>query len=324
MTVLITGGNGFVGMNIAENLLSRGKDIVMISNSPLSMKMKKFLSSYPGAFESLVVDILDEKKLTDIVESKNISYVIHGAAITSDNEREKRESIQIMNVNVMGTVKLLDIVSRYNIKKFLYLSSASVYGDSSNDGNLIEEETVPEPNSIYSISKYTGERITLRYNVISEVPTVVVRLGSIFGPWEYDTGVRDTLSAPFLLANLARNGQQALLPREGIRDWLYSKDAASAIVELLFNDNLKHNLYNLAYPNTWSMIDWCYRLKEIYHDFQFKIVEENQANISFYSDKDRPPLSVNRIQKDLEFKPRFGPDESFRDYLKWLWDFCNC
>ena len=89
------------------------------------------------------------------------------------------------------------------------------------------------PETVYAISKYAGERIALRYRRIWELDLVAARLGTVFGPWEYETGVRDTFSAPLLASSLVRRGSDVVLSGEGRKDWLYARDVAGAIAALL-------------------------------------------------------------------------------------------
>src|SRR5690606_37371153 len=103
----------------------------------------------------------------------------------------------------------------------------SAYGSALVDRELVTEDTAPEPDSLYAITKYASERLCARFRARHALDVVCARLGSVFGPWERDTGVRDTYSLPFQIFRRAAAGEEVVLPRrEARRDWVYASDVA--------------------------------------------------------------------------------------------------
>ena len=319
MTVLITGGSGFVGMNIVEELTMKGMNVVILAQKPLLPEMINTLNEKPGKFEYVNIDILNGERIDWVIKHYSITSIIHAAAIAPGDASERDSTINTMNVNVMGTLEMLETARNNNIKRFVYLSSASVYGDAAFEpGLLFEDKTYPRPISMYSISKFAGERTALRYKYLFGMDIVVVRVGATFGPWEHNTGIRDTLSAPFQTTQFAIEGKKALIPSHGNIDWLYSRDAAIALAEILFSKHLTYDTYNLSYGKAWSIQGWCKKLTDRFPGFTFEVVSNDNANISLHGDRDRTVLSSERIQKDLEFIPNSGINESFSDYMNWI------
>ncbi|MGE4283090.1 MAG: NAD-dependent epimerase/dehydratase family protein [Clostridia bacterium] len=322
MNVLITGGTGFVGMNIAEKLLSEGHNVVLAARHPLIKQMEEALSRYPGKYDFANLDINNQERIGEILDSYSIDYVIHAAVITPGPDRERQQSDMVLKVNYMGTVALLEELKKRKISKFIYLGSASVYGDAFYTNEYLyedENKTYPRPNALYGISKWAAEKTIVRYKQLFDINAVVARVGTVFGPWERYTGVRDTLSPPFAAIRLAVLGENAILPREGFRDWVYSRDIADACFELLQKD-CSYDIYNLSSGYVWPMADWCNKLKEYYPDFSFKIDSEDNSDnsIPLYVNPDRCPMSIERLINDVGYTPKYDLEKSLADYIGWV------
>lgn len=246
--------------------------------------------------------------------------IIHAAVITPDFKREQTFSKNITNVNYMGTVEVLEAARRHAIKKFIYLSSVSVYGDIAfEDKVLTESSSIPLPRTLYEITKYAAERTVLRYKELFDLQVVVTRLGQVFGPWERYTGIRHTPSGPFQATRHAYLSQKAVLPRPGLRDWVYSRDVANSIVQILIKKELKYDLYNIGSGDSWTVEQWCQLLKGEFPQFDYEIIENsNKSNVDFFVPKDASKLSVDRLKSDIGYSPRYGMEEAFQDYMNWI------
>ncbi|CAH0346266.1 NAD(P)-dependent oxidoreductase [Bacillus sp. CECT 9360] len=320
MTVLITGGSGFVGINIIERLLDENIHVVNYATLPVPKEAMDSLQGRKGNYHYVKGNILDTKLLDSTNEKYDIKTIIHAAAITPDLERERNSSRTITNVNYMGTVEVLESAHRHGIEKFIYISSCTVYGETGfKDEVLSESESIPLPRTLYEITKFAGERTALRYKTLFGMPVCVVRLGYVFGPWEYYTGIRQTLSVPFQVTRNALLNEEALLPRPGLRDWVYSKDVANSIFELLRSQELTYDLYNIGSGQTWSVEDWCQLLQKQFLDFKYKVVGNfEEANIDFFDPEDIHELSVERLKSNVGYNPKYGIEESFQDYMDWI------
>jgi nucleoside-diphosphate-sugar epimerase len=320
MTVLITGGSGFVGINIIERLLDESLDVVNYATFPVPEEAMDSLKRRLGKYEYIEGDVLDHKSLDSVFEKYNIEMIIHAAVITPDFKREQAFSKDIMNINYMGTVEVLEAARRHDIKKFIYLSSVSVYGDIAfGDEVLKESGSIPLPRTLYEITKYAAERTVLRYKELFGLQVIVTRLGQVFGPWERYTGIRHTLSGPFQATRYACLSQKAVLPRPGLRDWVYSRDVANSIVQILIKKELTYDLYNIGSGKSWTIEQWCQLLKGEFPHFNYNIVENSdESNVDFFVPKDANKLSVDRLQLDIGYNPQYGMEEAFQDYMNWI------
>jgi nucleoside-diphosphate-sugar epimerase len=261
---------------------------------------------------------LDKDALASLFEAYAIDHVFHAAVITPGLAREKQDSDLITRVNLLGTLNVLQAARHHARGRFVYPSSASVYGANAYGHDTLDEATtIPIPSAFYAISKYAAERSVLRAKELWGMDVVVGRVGAAFGPWERDTGVRDTLSAPMLASRLAVQGKEAVLPRPGPRDWVYSRDIAHALVALSEADALRHDVYNISSGVRWNVADWCDKLLAKYPAFVYRISDDpTEVNVTF-GDRDRSPLAVERLKADV-MTPQYGLDSAFADYMGWI------
>lgn len=318
MTVLITGGGGFVGLNVAEALLARNRTVVLFGVSmPPDAMLRRLGGS--GRLHCEIGDVRDAAALADVFARHGIGEVVHGAAITAALEREAREAARIVEVNLIGTINVLEASIAAGVRRVVHLSSGSVHGAQVKaDGSLDEKMDPAVPDSIYGITKLAAERMALRYRETRGLDVVVARLGVVFGPWEYDTGLRDTLSIPHVLLELARKGREARIMRRIPNDWVHASDVATAITALLDTAKLDTGLYHVSAGMQWDVAEWCQALQDRYPAFSWRLVDDPaQANVGRLSPVPRPPFSIERITTELGWHPRHMGTAALVDLLEW-------
>lgn len=290
MATLITGGAGFCGINIAHALLARGDTVVLYGLESVSGAARDSLHSLTGTLHHYVGDVRDANALSKALAQYQVKRIVHGAAITAALEREKTQAATIMDVNLGGTIHVLEAALRHNIQRVVQLSSGAVYGASvKQSGWLHPDHDAPVPDSLYGISKMASERVGLRYRNTRNLDVVVLRLGVVFGRWEYDTGVRDTLSIPLNLCLLAESEQEARFTSSLPNDWVYASDVAQGVCKLLDAPHCERGLYQVATGKKWSAEDWCQRLQGLYPKFRYQVVDDTtQANVGVPAPTPRP------------------------------------
>ncbi len=335
MTVLLTGASGFVGLNLCEYLLARGDTVIAFSKGPMPEEALADFEKLPGMLKVVEGDVLDLADVRAVFNLNAPEKVIHAAAMTPGELTERHSSGDVMVTNTLGVINVLDMVWRHGVGRVLHISSGAVYGanglaqnelvELQNLVELTEDHPFPLPESIYAISKYAGERIALRYRKLWGMDLVVVRLGTVFGPWEYPTGVRDTLSAPLLASMIAQFGGQTILSKEavlagkGCKDWLYSRDVAEGLAGLLDAPAPAHALYNLGSGKLWEAAAWCDKLAARYSGFQWRLTDKaEEVNVDLYGSTERAPMAIGRLREETGFVPRFGLEDSFGDFMEWM------
>ncbi len=317
--IVITGGSGFVGLNIAEVLLSSGIDVVSFDRAPVPAAALKAFSQLPGRFDVVEGDIRDVQQLLMI--ARNTDAIVHGVAITPNDANEAAAADLALSVNVGGTINAVHAATVTRLRRMIFLGSAAVYGANAISGEPLDERrTEPSPSSIYAVSKYAAERMAERIAFHEHVSLRLLRLGSVFGPWEYSTDVRATLSAIFQSTAISASGAGVcVLPRPGRRDWIYSRDVARAIMQILADETAVSGPVNIGLGHEWTVADWCARLSRQFPGFHHRLAAPGEmATVDFHGSGDRAPLAIERLRHDIGLEPEYGLDAAFTDYMSWI------
>lgn len=318
--VLITGGNGFVCMNIAEYFLERGINVVTVARHKMQEEAAKELSSKKGEFTQVLGDVLDRDFLFSMMKDYDITDVINGAAVTPSKESEMENPRQVMDINCMGLMNTLDAARENGIRRFIYLGSVSGYGETCFTSHvLVEGVSQGNPRSLYELSKFTGERIVQRYRELFDMDAYVARIGDVFGNWERRTGVRSYMSLIYQTTAIARKGGRVVLPKPNRIDWVHGKEIAAEVWALMYTDILQYDIYPLCSGFIWPLTDWCDRLKEKFPDFQWEMASmPEQATIRVNQILDNAPMQLNRLKEDTGYEPEYNLDRAFAECMQWI------
>ena len=132
--------------------------------------------------------------------------------------------------------------------------------------------------------------------------------------------MRQTLSAILQVTTAAYSNTGAvILPRAGVRDWIYSRDVAAAVAHLLEREQPILGPINIALGQEWAVADWCALLEQRFPLFRYEIAEcASENSINFHGATDRAPLATMRLQDEVGFKAEYGLNAAFTDYLAWI------
>jgi UDP-glucuronate 4-epimerase len=294
--------------------------VIGLDRSPLPEAARRAFAGQPGRLVSAVCDVRDADALRVLMREHRPRRLVTLAAITAGEARERLAAQTIFEINVGGVLAAINAAADCGVERVLHASSGSVYGQSGRLPALLLEDSTPlRPEGLYGMSKRAAEEAALRLAQLHGLPLVVGRLGTCFGPWEADTGVRDTLSAPLQVLTCARRGETAILPREGRRDWLYVRDVAAAMATLLDQPHWRHATYNLAAGFEWSVADWCACIAPRHPGFAWRLAEPGeQPTIDYFADYDRASMDIQRLLEDTPFRPRFDLADADADYHHWI------
>jgi nucleoside-diphosphate-sugar epimerase len=320
LNIFITGASGFVALNIIEEQLKRGGEITSFGPMPPPDQALETFAKLPGKHHFIQGDVTKPTDIKVAFDQAKPSHVIHGAALTIAGDLEAGKMVAGVCVNTLGAVYMMEASLAAGVERFACISSASVYGASSyGSGTLDEMETIPAPESLYAVTKYAAERLALRYRA-QGLNVVIPRLSAVFGAWEYQSGVRDTLSGPHQAAVLALEGGDGVMPRRGPTDWVYSRDVAKAVLACLARTEAEPAIVNIGCGgNGWPVDDWCRKLKEHFPAFNYRIEEGiDNPSISYHGNMDRQHLNNHRLLEEVGYQTQYGLDEAFTDYIEWL------
>lgn len=326
MRVLIAGGCGFIGLAAAERLLADGIEVVLFDRNDLHPVAQRAFDALPGRCTVVTGDIRRAKPIAQAVGDHEIDAVLYGAAVTSGPDRERDSPDTVIEVNLLGLTHTLKAAHKAGVKRLINISSGSAYGtgafgDTGWDGPLDEYGTREEPFKIYGMTKHASERLVRRYAELTGLDAVSVRLSTIYGAWEIDSGARDTLSAPMQAALLARAGKPALFAREDKLDWTYSRHVAGALQALLTvpRDRLKSDLFNVTSARQVSVMQMCAALQKHFPAFSYRLAGPGEKpTVDLYGDRDRLPMSPDRLADQVGHRLPDDLDTTMADFLGWM------
>ena len=317
MKILIVGGAGFVGLNIATALLARGHGVALFDRAGLPRAARQGFAGHGDALKVIEGDVTDQQAVERVI-ADGYDAIVLGAAITAGPARDAADPESILRVNLLAHVPILMAARRSGVTRIINLSSGSAYGAAASRHAVLDEETPCDPVSLYSITKYASEKVAARLATLWSLDIISVRLSGVFGPWERATGLRDTPSAQMQIVAALRQKSHAVLSRPGIKDWIYAPDVADAVTVLIEAAKPQHRLYNISTGREWSALQWGQDLAALHPGFICRLAEPGEApTVDLHSDVDRAPLSVLRLEQEFGWRARFGCAESAADLNKW-------
>jgi UDP-glucose 4-epimerase len=177
MKALVTGGAGFIGSHLAEALHRNGASLTILDNLELGDRRNLDWASSATGVDFVEGDVRDKALVTRLVAG--CDWVFHEAALPSV-PRSVLQPLETNEHNVDGTLRLLVAARDAGVKRFLFASSSSIYGDT--DAPFKHEGLPPNPMSPYALQKYTGERYCQLFHRLYGLPTVALRYFNVFGP----------------------------------------------------------------------------------------------------------------------------------------------
>ena len=336
MTLLVTGAGGFVMSVLARHWLESDPTacLVVLDAAPLDSAAQRYLAPYTKRLSVVVADVTQPETWQAALAGHEVTYIVHGATITplsrgsvaeARREPEAENPARIIDVNVMGTVAVLEWARTLSsLRRFLYVSSGAVYKHHGPDrpGEPLPEDGYVMPRRLDGISKLASELITERYGDLFGMPTASVRPSSVYGPMDRVTASRNFRHVPNRIAHMALDGVKCLRVNtlEAVGDYVYVEDVASAIASLLRAPQLRYSAYNIACGVTASIRDMVGWAAERVPGFRAEVVPAEQADIvqdPTLSDGMWGAYDISRISAETGWKPR-PMREALHAYMDWI------
>ena len=314
--VLVTGGGGFIGSHVAEYLLDRGDDVVIvdemndyydvnIKNNNIKLLNEKYNSTKKHRVKFYKGDICDEDLMATIFEKEKPEWVCHMAARAGVRPSIIDPFVYIHS-NIKGTTQLMELSHKHGVRNFVFASSSSVYGGSKNT-YFSEEECVDRPVSPYAASKKACELLAYTYHHLYNLNISALRFFTVYGP----RGRPDM--APFKFIDRVSRGVELQQFGDGSssRDYTYISDIVDGIVRAIDRPH-KYEVFNLGKGSGTSLKDFINLVQK--HTGKEAIIRvlPNQAGDVPYTCAD-----VSKAYKMLGYKSKVSFDEGIRLTAQW-------
>lgn len=287
MTILVTGGAGFIGSNIVDAYIEKGHDVVIVDN--MSTGVKEYINPKAKFYE---MDICDNN-ISLIFKENKIDIVNHHAA-----QIDLRKSVEDpkfdINVNIAGSVNLLENARLNGVKKFIFASTGgAIYGE--HDYFPADEDHPTKPTAPYGINKNCVEKYLYYYNHVYGMDYVVLRYANVYGPRQNPHGECGVIA---IFTDKILAGIQPLINGDGdqTRDYVFVNDVVNANVLAL--DAKGPVIYNIA---TTRETDVNYIFDRINHYAGTKFEEKHGPGK--LGEQTRSVLSFEKISKELGWQP---------------------
>lgn len=302
---IVTGGAGFIGSNIAKELVKQGETVKVIDN--LSTGFEKNLAGIIDKIEFVKGDIKDLDFLQK--EFNGFDYVLHQAALCSV-PRSINDPILSNANNIDGTLNVLVAARDQKIKRLVYASSSSVYGDQPVDFKV---ETLPiNPMSPYALNKYAGERYTQLFYKLYGLETVCLRYFNVFGPSQ-DPNSQYSAVIPLFIGKMLKGESPVILgDGEQSRDFTYVQNNVEANILAATATGGAGEVINIACGTSISLNELVQLINEELGTSIKPIYQESRPGDVKHSKAD-----IAKAKDLIGYEPKVGFKEGLKETVKW-------
>ena len=322
MKIVVTGVAGFIGFHLTKKLLEKKKIVIGLDNlnDYYDVKLKKSrlkeLLKYKN-FSFKKIDISNYKKTEKVFKVKNIKIIVNLAAQAGVSQSLTNPK-SYLNSNIIGFFNILELAKKYKVKKILYASSSSVYGNQ--NGPFKEKDNTDKPLQFYAVTKKTNELMAHSYHHLHDISFVGLRFFTAYGPW----GRPDM--ALYKFSNEIKSNKKITLFNKGnyLRDFTYIDDVIEGVLGSLNflikkSKNKKiYKIFNIGRGKPIKVIQY------------LKLIEKNLGKKSKIllkekrkTDANVTHASLNEINKHLKYTPKINIEEGIFKFINWYKRYYN-
>ena len=311
MKILVTGGLGLIGHNVVSRLMQQGHTVTVVDTKTTYgivpqdevdylMRERQQKIGNPLFYNH---DISNHWHMDAVFARGKFDQVIHMASFPRQKVVNNNPAMGARTM-MEGLLNLCELSRRYDVKRFLYISSSMVYGDFTDDVN---EDYVCRPQGQYGIMKLAGEDLVKDYSRRGCFSYTVIRPSAVYGPLD----VEDRVIAKFMLTAM-RGGVLRVNGASETLDFTYVEDAADGIVAAALSSNTHNRTYNITKSHSRTLLDAA--------NLAVKIVGRGTIQVR---DKDadfpsRGALNIDAARRDFGYDPKVDVEEGFQKYYDWL------
>lgn len=325
--IMLIGGAGFIGHNLALHLKSLGADVCVVDGLEVNNVMSFSSDDVEAKNRDLYLKILFERQrllreagiplfvqdardyhaLSKLISKVEPQVVVQLAAVSHANKSNK-DPFNTFDHSMRTLENALD-ASKNRVEHFIFFSSSMVYGHFKEP--VVSETTVCEPLGIYGALKYGGEKLVIAYNQVFDLPYTIIRPSALYGERCVSRRVGQIFIENALTTGeitLSGDGSDSL-------DFTYIGDLVRGVEKVIDNDNSRGQVFNLTYGSGRSLAEMAEIVKSHFPDIQIKYQAKDNLT------PDRGTLNINKAKELIGFKPQFPLEKGYEQYINWYKEF---
>ena len=316
--VLVTGGAGFIGSNLIESLLLSGNHVICLDN--FSTGKRENLRGFAGNSNFRLIEG-DIRNMSDCENAvRDVDIVFHEAALGSV-PRSIKDPATTTDVNIGGFVKMLFAAKEAKVKRFIYASSSSTYGDHPDLPKV--EDKIGAPLSPYAITKYVDELYAANFSKSYGIDVIGLRYFNVFGRRQDPDGAYAAVIPKFLKMLMKR--EVPLINGDGSvsRDFTYVDNVIQAnhLAAIVKNQEAMNQVYNVAHGERTTLNQLFFYLRELAGKYDSSILTIEPEYGPFRAgDIEHSLASVEKAGRLLGYKPELNVRQGLGEYVKWFWE----
>jgi len=316
--ILVTGGAGFIGSNLCEELLNLGANVTCLDNFSTGLRENLEAIKDNPKFKLIEGDIRDLEDCKTACENQD--FVLHEAALGSV-PRSINDPITSNDVNVGGFLNMLVAARDANVKRFVYAASSSTYGDSESLPKV--EDIIGKPLSPYAITKYVNELYADVFKRTYDFDTIGLRYFNVFGRKQNPNGAYAAVIPKFVMQLMSHESPVINGGGEYSRDFTYIDNVILMNLLALTSDKTEslNEVYNTAFGERTTLNDLVKYLKQYLSDFDPKIADV-EIIYGDYRKGDVPHslASIDKAKNLLNYNPKLSMKDGLKEAVKWYWE----
>jgi nucleoside-diphosphate-sugar epimerase len=305
MKYLVTGGAGFIGSNIVEELLNRGHKVRVLDN--FATGRRENLNDFGDKIELIEGDLRSYRTVREAQDG--VDFVLHQGALPSV-PRSIQDPLTTNQVNVEGTLNVLNAAVDARVKRVVYASSSSIYGDSEKLPK--QEEMIPNPLSPYAVSKLAGEKYCQVFAKIYGLHTTALRYFNVFGPKQDPSSQYSAVIPKFIDAMSKDTSPVIYGDGQQTRDFTFVRNVIEANILATETDSPPGLVLNCACHERIGLNHLVATINKILHKNikpEYSVARPGDVKHSF--------ADIKRIGEYLGYKPMVLFEEGLRHTIKW-------
>lgn len=307
MSVLVTGGCGFLGLYVLKKLSDEGYDVVAYDVTTVQPDVfKRFYKADLSRVRFVRGDLLEVPRLVEVIRRFGVKHVVHLATLlTRESEDNPPKAFK---VNVEGTLNLLEISRVMDVEKFVYASSEAVYGVT--DEKPVHEDHPKRPNSVYGITKLTSEFTGLKYGELFGLDFTALRFPMIYGPGIYAGGTR---LINYIIESAVKGETAVISFTDGMKaEPLHVVDAANSVYLALKAKRPASKVYNIGVGRIYTLREIFETVKSLYP--KASVVFGDTPGYLIYPVQG--PMVIERARAELNFTPKYDLMSGVENYAE--------